>query len=88
MLLSSFAAGGSERAMINFSNGLANRGINVELISGGGSKDFRSLVDESVNVIDLQRGMFRSIPFLRSYLKLEKPDILFSSQLHLSLIHI
>ena len=72
--------------MINFANGLADSGIEVDLIAGRGPDDFRSLVDNSVNVIDLQKGMFRSIPVLRRYLHREQPDILLSSQLHVNVV--
>ena len=96
VLLGSFYAGGSERAMINFANGMAERGMSVDIIAGPGSSDFHSLVSENINVIELERGMLRSIPFVRNYLKKAKPDVFFSSLLHvnvaamlaLSLIHI
>ena len=86
VLLGSFAAGGSERAMINFANGLTARGIAVDLIAGRGPDDFRSIVDSSVNVINLYHGMFKSIPYLRRYLHREQPDILFASQLHVNIV--
>ena len=70
--------------MINFANGLVAQGIKVDLIAGRGPDDFRSIVDNSVNVIDLQKGMFKSIPLLRSYLHREQPNILLSSQLHVN----
>ena len=40
ILLGSFAAGGSERAMINFANGLAAQEFEVDLIAGPGPQDF------------------------------------------------
>ena len=57
MLLGSFNSGGSERAMINFSNGLAAKGIDVDLIAGPGYDDFRSIVEDSVHVIQLKQGL-------------------------------
>ena len=84
VLLGSFYAGGSERAMINFANGMAERGMSVDIIAGPGSSDFHSLVSENINVIELERGMLRSIPFVRNYLKKAKPDVFFSSLLHVN----
>ena len=65
--------------MINFANGLAARQIPVDLLVGRGPDDFRSIVDQSVNIIELQRGMLGSIPALRNYLCREQPDVLLSS---------
>ena len=84
VLLGSFYAGGSERAMINFANGMAERGMSVDIIAGPGSSDFHSLVSENINVIELERGMLRSIPYVRNYLKKAQPDVLFSSLLHVN----
>ena len=71
--------------MINFSNGLAAKGIDVDLIAGPGYDDFRSIVEDSVHVIQLKQGMAKSIPYLRKYLRHENPDIMFSSQQHVNL---
>ena len=84
VLLGSFYAGGSERAMINFANGMAEHGMSVDIIAGPGSSNFHSLVSENINVIELERGMLRSIPFVRNYLKKAQPDVFFSSLLHVN----
>ena len=88
ILLGSFAAGGSERAMINFANGLAAQEFEVDLIAGPGPQDFRANVDATVNVIELKHGMLKSIPFLRRYLCNQEPGILFASQLHVNIVAI
>lgn len=71
--------------MVNFSNGLVKRGIQVDSLARSADGPFRSLLSDQVNIITLGHGMLRSIPKLRKYLRNSRPDILFSSQAHINL---
>ncbi len=74
--------------MINFANGLSRAGIRVDLLAGAADGPFRSLVASGVHTIALNRGMVKSMPAIRKYLRQTQPDILFASQLHVNLVAI
>lgn len=71
--------------MINFSNGILERGIAVDVLVGRSEGPFRFLLSDEANVIELGRGMLRSIPKIRKHLKTSAADIVFSSQLNVNI---
>ncbi len=85
VLLGSFSGGGSERAMINFSNVLVKRGFELSVIVSREEGPFRSLLDESIPLFVLDGGMLKSITKIRTLIRRLSPDIVFSSQIHVNL---
>lgn len=85
VLLGSFSGGGSERAMINFSNGLIERGATVDVLVGRTEGPFRFLLSDKANVIELGGGMLKSIRKIRSHIDASKETIVFASQLHVNI---
>lgn len=77
--------GGAERVTVNIANGFAERGYRVDLVLSTRTGENLQSVSETVRVVDLQTpsvpalGVLASVPGLRSYLRRERPAVLFSA---------
>lgn len=80
IFLSDLGGGGAERVMVNLANSFAQQGKSVDLILVYKVEQYLSLLHASVRVINLDYSkLLKSLPFLISYLKKEKPKILLSA---------
>ena len=74
LITPSFEGGGVERVMLNLANGLAARGISVDLVAISAHGPFREQVAESVQIVDLAAPrMVKAILPLARYLRRERP---------------
>jgi glycosyltransferase involved in cell wall biosynthesis len=89
IFIQSLTIGGSERMTLNLIEGLVQNGIQVDLLLADRSGGFLSEVPSGVNVIDLQgkRVLFSLFGLVR-YLRTQRPVLLYSVQVHASLIAI
>jgi len=71
--------------MVNFANGIVDRGIGVDCLVQSEEGPFRSILSDKVNVVSLGGGALRSVPKIRKYLRQDQPDILFSSLPHVNI---
>lgn len=82
-VLPALYGGGAERVALRIANGLAEKGYNVDLVLSQFKGSYISLVSPKVNVVDLGCSdkfvTLKSIPKLISYLKKNKPKVLFST---------
>lgn len=85
ILIGSFSGGGAERAMVNFANGLDNKGVKVDLLVGYETGPYRSLVNPGIHITALGGGMMRSVPKIRKWLGINAPQILFCTQPHVGI---
>lgn len=80
LYMQSFAGGGAERVMINLAQGLAARGLRVDMVVSRTDGPYLSLLSPNVRLIDLNcRRSLHSIPGLIRYLRQEKPQALLSA---------
>lgn len=85
--LHSLNAGGAEKNFINYANYLSNKNINVKLVCLSAKGILKKNVDRKVKVIDLNKIKLKNSIFLiLKIINNSKPDILFSSLLHISLL--
>lgn len=85
----SLAGGGAERIWLSLSNGLAERGHNVDLVLSQAQGPYLEQVSPKVRIIDLKASRtIMSLFALASYLKKEKPLVLFSALNHANIIAI
>lgn len=89
VFIPSLRGGGAERAMLLFATGVAERGIDVDLVVGTGAGQLASEVPPSVNMIDLGvTRLSRALPALVRYLRRVRPHALYSTIMHANLIAI
>jgi glycosyltransferase involved in cell wall biosynthesis len=82
----SLAGGGAERVILNLANGLAEKGLAVDLVSAQDGDTFRKDISEQVNAVHLGAGrMIAAIPALVRYLRQSRPAVLISAQTHANL---
>jgi len=87
--LPSLAGGGAERIWLSLSSGLAERGHNVDLVLSQAQGPYLEQVSPKVRIIDLKASRtIMSLFALASYLKEEKPSVLFSALNHANVIAI
>lgn len=85
--LPSLAAGGAERVTLNLAQGIAERGLPVDLVLASAKGPFSDQVPSSVRVVDLRAGrVIRSLLPLSRYLKRERPRALLSQMDHANLV--
>lgn len=73
------AWGGAERTMLKLAGGISSRGYKVDLVLVHANGSFLSEVPKHLRIIDLNASRaLLSMPALISYLRREKPDILYS----------
>jgi glycosyltransferase involved in cell wall biosynthesis len=80
LFLPSLAGGGAEKQVVLLANGLAAKGIKVDLVLTQAKGPYLSMVSDKVRIVGLKssRVLF-SLPKLISYLRKHKPKILFSA---------
>jgi len=80
-------SGGAEKNMINIINSLDVEKIHIKLVICGGEDNYSKLLESSIEVIRLNKnGVLDSFGGLSAFLRKEKPDIVFTSAEHLSMI--
>lgn len=68
------SGGGAERMMVNLMQGLADRGLSIDLVLNKADGPYLNLVPPQVRIIDLHAPrMFQGLPKLVSYLRRERP---------------
>jgi glycosyltransferase involved in cell wall biosynthesis len=83
--------GGAQRVTVNIANSLAARGFEVDLVAGHLEGEFVSLIDDTVNTVELDiprvpaAGILAGVPKLVSYLDDRRPGVLFASRTHTNL---
>jgi glycosyltransferase involved in cell wall biosynthesis len=79
--------GGAEKNFINYANYLSNNNINVKIICLSAKGILKKNIDKKVKVIDLNKKRLKNSIFpILKIINSTKPDILFSSLLHISLL--
>lgn len=76
VLLRSFEGGGAERVAVNLANGFAAEGFDVEIVVQYDRGPYRSLVDNSIEVVELGRRVRYGVPKLVSHLRASRPSSL------------
>lgn len=77
--------GGAQRVTVNIANELAARGYPVDVVLAYREGALLSDVSDAVRIVDLETpripvvGVLASVPGLRSYLRTERPAVLFSA---------
>lgn len=80
ILVSSLAGGGAQRAMVMLAQGLAERGLPVDLVAFRGEGPFAREIPDAVTLVDLEsRRVLTGIPSLVSYLRRARPRALISA---------
>ena len=78
--LPNLEGGGAERAIVQLANGIASRGVMVDLVLGKAVGQYRAEVSSLVRVIDLSAsGKFSTIVRLCRYIQRKNPAVLMSS---------
>lgn len=83
LFLPSLGGGGAERSMIDVARGLAESGLEVDLVVAHGGGPYRDRVPAGVRVEDLGvQRVSRSLPALVRYLRRRRPVALLSAMAH------
>ncbi len=86
-VIGSMRIGGAERATLHLMNGLAAKGLRVELVLLQKTGDFLGKINSGIKIVDLnKRKALFGIPAFRKYLKLNDPDKLFVVQNHIQIM--
>lgn len=86
LFVATLNSGGAEKMMVNLANGFAGREIKTDLVLSAATGPYLKEVDSKVNLFDLgSTRISKSIGLLRKYLKANRPDILISTQVHVSI---
>jgi glycosyltransferase involved in cell wall biosynthesis len=89
LFLPTLGGGGAERAMLNLSQGLAERGCQVDLVVQRSSGPFRSQVPDVVRLVDLHaKRMATAVLPLAIYLRRARPHALLSAMTHANIVAI
>jgi len=85
--LPSVRAGGAQRVVVNLVQGIAERGLPVDVVLVNKDGAFLQELPASVRIVDLHAGrLLRSLAPLARYLRKERPRVLVSSMSHANLI--
>lgn len=85
----SLGGGGAEKAMVNLACGLAERGLEIDLVLADAKGEFLSDLSPAVRVVDLRASRaLASLPGLVSYLRRVKPRVLLSALDHANVVAI
>jgi glycosyltransferase involved in cell wall biosynthesis len=85
--LPSVRAGGAQRVIVNLAQGIAERGLPVDVVLAVAEGAFLSQLPPAVRVVDLGAGrLLRSLGPLAAYLRRTRPRVLVSSISHANLI--
>jgi glycosyltransferase involved in cell wall biosynthesis len=85
--LPSVRAGGAQRVMVNLAQGIADRGLPVDVVLATAEGVFLDQLSPTVRLVDLRaRRLLGSLLPLTRYLRRERPRVLISSMSHANLI--
>ena len=85
IFLADLDGGGAERMMVAIANGLAARGVEVELVLARATGPYLKELDAGVKLIDLASGsVTRAVVPLAAHLRRRRPDVLLSTLAHTS----
>jgi glycosyltransferase involved in cell wall biosynthesis len=83
----SMGGGGAEKVMMLVANGLAQRGLSVDLVLTSNEGPYLKDVSKDVRIVNLNsRRVITSTPLLARYLRLEHPQVLLSALTHANVI--
>lgn len=89
LYIPSLRGGGAERAMLTVANGLADRGLGVDLVLVSAEGPYLREVSKDVRLVDLHSGrVLSSLPGLVRYLRKERPKALLSALNHANVMAI
>ena len=87
LFLPSLNGGGAERVMVNLARGLAELGLQVDLVLANAEGPLLTDVPIGVNVVDLSaKRVLYCLPGLIGYLRRERPDALLAAMEHTNLV--
>ncbi len=90
----SLTIGGAQQVTVNLANGLANRGVDIDLVVSYRTGGLMDQVNDAVSVVDLETtripvvGIAASVPALVRYLRQETPDVFFSQMHYANIVSI
>jgi len=80
LFLPSLSGGGAERVMVEIANGLAGKGLEVDLVVGQAQGPYLHAIGKNVKLKELgARRVLRSLVPLIIYLRRSRPDVLISA---------
>jgi len=75
IFIPSYGDGGVERMLVNLASGLARRGLAVDFLTRTRSAPYLDRLDPGVRLVETRKTGWLSLqPFLRDYLRRERPD--------------
>jgi len=87
LFLPSLNGGGAERVMVNLARGLAELGLQVDLVLAKAEGPLLADIPIGVNAVDLNaKRVLYSLPGLIGYLRRERPDALLAAMEHTNLV--
>ncbi len=87
LFIPSLHGGGAERVIVSLANGLARRGIPVDLVLVKDAGVYRSHVDSKVRVVDLKgKRALTSLFALSGYLRRERPGAMLSAMNYVNVV--
>ena len=83
----SLCGGGAERVMVNLAEGMAERGLPVDMVVAAAEGELLDRLPAGVRLVDLHAGrVIRSLPPLIGYLRRERPRAVIASMGHANLV--
>ena len=83
LYIPSLVGGGAERVTVNLANGMAEKGVQVDLVVADARGPYLEQVSKKVRVLDLGASrVLTSLPSLIQYLRRDKPKALISALNH------
>ena len=81
---------GAQRVLLNLANGFAATGRPVDLVLAEAKGEFLNRVSPQVRLVDLQsrRGVLRSLPAYRRYLRRERPAVLLTAMDYINVLSV
>lgn len=87
LFVPSLRGGGAERVTVSLANGIATRGIRVDLVVGQADGPYLASIASEVRVVDLgARRVLTSLPSLARYIRRERPAAMVSTMNHANII--
>lgn len=86
LYIPSMTGGGAQRVMVTLANGLANKGINVDLVLNQADGPYMSDISSRINIVNLNTSrVLTSIIPLSRYLKKAKPEAILSAMYYVNI---